>query len=331
MKLFYSCIIAVALFFSCKTDEDPVSAQNGTYQTDYGVITRIDGYPLYRCSYSADYKFDVYLETGQIPYYSNVSAEEKNYGCTCFSAFGSENRLLGRNYDWPEQSTYFIVFTEPLNGYTSVSTVDLYFFEYNHSESPEFSGNQNILRSLPYYPFDGMNEKGVAVGMNALPEGRGPFDANKVTIGELQVIRLVLDYAASTREAISLIRQYNVRMEAPPIHYLIADSSGHSAIIEFVDGQMHVIENEIPWQVTTNFIITDWDNPIEAPCWRYQSACSTLGSTSGILSENGAWSLLEGTSVTSTRWSALFNLKTGQLQVAMGRAYHNPHLFSVFE
>ncbi len=330
MKLLCTYIFAVFVFISCRTDEDPVSARNGTYQTDYGTVTQIDGYPLYRYSYSADYRFDAYLETGRIPYYSTVNAEGKNYGCTCFSVFGGENRLLARNYDWPEQSTYFFVFTDPLNGYTSVSTVDMYFFEYNHSESPAFAGNQNTLRILPYYPFDGMNEKGVAVGMNALPEGRGPYDANKVTIGELQVIRLVLDYAASTREAITLIRQYNVRMEVPPIHYLIADSSGHSAIIEFVDGQMNVMENETPWQVTTNFIISDWFNPLEAPCWRYKSACTTLESTGGILSESGALNLLEGTSVPSTRWSALFNLKTGQVQMVMGRAYQKSHSFTLF-
>ncbi len=330
MKWLGTCIFAVFLFISCKTGGDPAPSTNGTYQTAYGTITQIDAYPLFRYTYSADYQFDDYLETGDIPDYTALTRNANNYGCTCFSAYGGGNRLLGRNYDWPEQSTYFIVFTDPVDGYASVSTVDMYFFDYDQSKSPGYSGNQDILRIIPYYPFDGMNEKGVAVGMNALSEGLGPYDAGKVTIGELQLIRLVLDYAASTREAISLVREYNIRMEDPPVHYLIADSSGHSAIIEFVDGQMIVMENEDPWQVTTNFIISDWQNPMDAPCWRYQNACTVLGSTGGSQSENGALSLLEAVSVPSTRWSVLFNLKTGQVQMAMGRAYQNLHFFTLF-
>ena len=47
-------------------------------------------------------------------------------------------------------------------------------------------------------PFDGMNERGVAVAMAAVPEARSPAgDA----IGSLGVIRLVLDRAASVDEA----------------------------------------------------------------------------------------------------------------------------------
>ena len=50
--------------------------------------------------------------------------------------------------------------------------------------------------SLPDgYIADGMNEKGVAVGMNAVPNAQSPYDPSKVTIGELHLILLVLDYA----------------------------------------------------------------------------------------------------------------------------------------
>jgi hypothetical protein len=165
--------------------------------------------------------------------------------------------------------------------------------------------------------------------MNAIPRAQGPYDADRVTIGELQLIRLVLDYAGSTREAISLIEKYNIRMEDPPIHYLIADSSGHSAIIEFVDGKMEIMENDNPWQVTTNFIISDFDNPKDAGCWRYQTAGQILLTRNGTLSENEALNLLQEVSVSGTRWSVLFNLKTRKLQTAMGRAYNNLHFFTL--
>jgi hypothetical protein len=169
----------------------------------------------------------------------------------------------------------------------------------------------------------------VAVGMNAVPYARSPYDASKVTIGELQLIRLVLDYASSTQHAITLIQQYNIRMEEPPVHYLIADSSGHSVIIEFVNGKMEVIQNTEPWQVTTNFVITGLNNPHNAPCWRYITAYEKLYDKRGVLSISEAKNLLQDVSVLSTRWSSIYNLMEGTLHIAMGRNYQNLHFFEV--
>ena len=331
-KLFILSLVFVFCFLSaCDEKSDPVSADYQSFDTPFGTATQVDDYPLYTMTYTADYKFEEYLENGAIPFSSNNHTNAGNYCCTCFSALGENNRLLGRNYDWPESSTYFTVFTNPGSGYSSLSTVDVSFFDYNHSESPDFSGNHNTIRELPYYPFDGMNEMGVAIGMNAVPRARSPHDPAKVTIGELQLIRLVLDYASSTNEAITLVQQYNIRMEDPPIHYLIADSSGHSVILEFVDGEMEIMENTAPWQVTTNFVITGMNSPLEAPCWRFRTAYEMLSTNQGNLSESAAISLLQNVSVTTTRWSVVFDMKSGQISIAMGRKYQNLHTVSVYE
>ena len=321
MKIKYILILliislsSICALCSCEKETDPVSSSNRIYQTAYGTVTQIDRYPLYTFNYTSDYKFDEYLHTGNFPQITLNQFKSGNFCCTCFSAFGGDNRYLGRNYDW--------------SAYASVSTVDLGFFDYYPAQSPNFSSNENTLRLLPYWPFDGMNEKGVAVGMNALPEAESPYDPFKLTIGELQLIRLVLDYAASTEEALTLIRKYNIRMETPPIHYLIADISGHSAIVEFINGEMEIIENSYPWQVTTNFIITGLLDPYNYGCWRYQSAKTTLSDKSGVLSEGEVMDLLQAVSVSSTRWSSVFDLKKGQMQIALGRDYENWHLFTI--
>lgn len=328
--LFVSLIILIYFFGgACDKESDPVSTAHKTYDTPYGTVTQIDDYPLYTLDYTSDYRFDEYLQTGNIPFNGLGNVNSGNYHCTCFAAFGGDNRLLGRNYDWPEVTSYYVVTTRPPNGYSSVSTVDMTFFDYQHDESPDSDANLDMLHTLPYFPFDGMNEKGVAVGMNAIPGARSPFDPFKVTIGELQLIRLVLDKASSTREALTLIRQYNIRMETPPIHYLIADSSGQSVIVEFVEGRMETIENPDPWQVSTNFIITGLTNPQNAPCWRYLTAYEILSSSNGLLSGVEAWQLLQNVSVSSTRWSTVFNLRNAQVQIAMGRDYENLHFFIV--
>jgi len=322
-------IVLAFSFYSCEKESEPVAAQNQTYEMPFGVVSQIDDYPLFTLNYSSDYKFDEYLLTGNMPLYTANYSSDAKFSCTCFSAFGADTRLLGRNYDWVTKATYFIVFTDPPDGYASVATVDLGFFNYHHDQPPTANDNLTILRSLPYYPFDGMNEQGVAVGMNALNEAQAPYDPSKTTIGELQFIRLVLDYAASTQEALNLIQHYNIRMEEPPIHYLIADSSGHSVIIEFVDGKMEIMHNTNAWQVTTNFVITGLIDPEYAPCWRYKTAYQSLSQNKGCLAECDAVGLLQSVSVSNTRWSNVFNLKSREIQVAMGRDYANLYNFTI--
>ena len=327
--LIHVLVFTFLVFSSCNEETDPVASGQQTYETLYGSATKIDNYPLFALDYSVDYKFDEYLQTGIIPGYVPGKTGSKDFSCTCFSAFGEESRILGRNYDWNTPSSYFILFTNPPNGYSSVSTVDLSFFDYNHDESPASADNQNTIRILPYFPFEGMNENGVAVGMNAVPYVQSPYDGSKITIGELQLIRLVLDYASSTQHAISLIQQYNIRMEEPPIHYLIADKAGHSAIVEFVNGNMEIMHNSEPWQVTTNFVITGLNNPHTAPCWRYTTAYETLYDKNGMLSMSEAKDLLQDVSVSSTRWSSIYDIKEGKLQIAMGCNFRNLHSFEV--
>jgi len=321
MNLTFVLIAACFSIYGCDKQEDYTSIVNLKYNTSVGTVTGIFDYPLYRIDYTSDYKFDEYLQTGIINFDNTFDSDSNDYQCTCFSASGENAKLFGRNYDWPEHASYYLVFTNPESAYSSVSTVDLSFFKYVNNEPPDFPGNLNTVKILPYFPFDGMNEKGLAIGMNAVENAQLPNDPEKVTIGELQLIRLVLDYAASVEEAILLIEQYNIKMEDPPIHYLLADSTGHSVTIEFVDGNMEVIHNSNPWQVTTNFVITGVNITDDAPCWRFNTAYESLSLNTGNISLNEAAHILQSVSVHTTRWSVVYNLSNGQVQIATGCDY----------
>jgi len=319
--------ILIIFNIQCENNNNPVSSSSKIYDTPYGKVSREDDYPLYNLDYTADYNFDEYLQTGSIPDYTLNKSKKIDFCCSCFSAIGEDSRLLGRNYDWSVSSVYYVLHTHPDDAYASISTVDLSFFNYDQSESPDHQNNLQILRTLPYFPFDGINEKGVSIGMNAVPAADSPHDPSKITIGELQLIRLVLDYASSVEQSISLIQQYNVLMEIPPIHYLIADSSGQSVIIEFVNDKMEIFHNSHPYQVTTNFVITGTEVPQHSPCWRYNIAWEYLEQKMGTLSENDAFDLLHSVSVSSTRWSVVLNMKMNYVRIAMGRDFENIHLF----
>jgi predicted choloylglycine hydrolase len=175
-----------------------------------------------------------------------------------------------------------------------------------------------------------MNEKGVFACMMAVPKAEGPKDAGKVTIGEIEAIRLILDYASNLDEALDLMGRYNIEFTNPRIHYLIADKSGKSAVVEFLKGEMKIIRNKEPWQVSTNFIITGSGAPGKIPCRRYRVVYDELKEKRGVLTQVEAMSLLQQTSMRKTFWSractvwsAVYDPQALEMGLSVGRNYSN--------
>jgi choloylglycine hydrolase len=150
-----------------------------------------------------------------------------------------------------------------------------------------------------------------------------------VTIGSLDAIRLLLDKAGTVDEAIALLGAYNIDWEGgPPLHYLIADAAGHSAVIEFLEGEMQVLPSEEPWQVATNFLLTGL-SPERAvrSCRRFATAYETLERAEGSLPPAEAMDLLEGVSQDITMWSVVYGMTGGDIRVSVGRDFEDIHQF----
>ena len=307
----------------------PVSNEDGTQDSVSYNITgfeKVDDYPLYAMRFDGDYGFSQYLQSGRLDAdFTDGSAPS----CTVFASLGiGDDPLMGRNFDFPRNPA-LLLFTDPPDGYASVSMVDLGYFGYSMNRQPDPDEGLEGLRMTPYLPFDGMNEHGLAVGMAAISHAEPPHDTDKVTIGEIQVIRLLLDRAKNVEEALELLDDYNIEMVEPPIHYIVADRSRNSAIIEFVDGEMKVLRNDEPWQVMTNFIIYSSDAPGTVPCSRYRSVYDELRETGGQVSMSEAMSFLEVACQESTIWSIVYNMETGEINVAMGGEYEKVLTFNL--
>lgn len=136
---------------------------------------------------------------------------------------------------------------------------------------------------------------------------------------------------AESAEFISVLGQYNLDWgDGPPLHYLLADRGGASAVVEFVRGEMRVRRNRDPWQVATHLVLSEVG--AAAPddlCPRYHEANATLTRSAGRLSSEEALALLGRISQPNTRWSTLYDLRSGAVQVALGRAYERVHAFGV--
>ena len=88
-------------------------------------------------------------------------------------------------------------------------------------------------------PMTGINEKGLMVSQMWLDETRYPPADSRPAIGILEWIQYNLDRHASVAEV--LADAEGVRpMSRVTIHYLVADATGDSAAIEFLDGKLVV-------------------------------------------------------------------------------------------
>ena len=87
-----------------------------------------------------------------------------------------------------------------------------------------------------------MNDAGVSCGIYMSYQGSDEvvptnIDTDKPDITSTTMLRLILDYADSVEEAVELVSQYDLHDSASTsYHYMVADASGKSAILEWVNG-----------------------------------------------------------------------------------------------
>ncbi len=299
-------------------------------QRTLASFRKVDDFPLYTMIYYGDYGFADYLEVGMTALASTAPLLDQPWACTTFSTSNpASDYLLSRNFDWYDHPA-LLLFTDPPEGYASVTMVDLHYLGFLKEQPPSDQALLDLFNA-PYWTFDGMNEHGLTVGMMAVPAADPGWDPDKVTISSLEAIRLVLDYAKDVDEAVDLLKQYNIDfIGGPPLHYLIADRAGNSVVIEFIDGEMILLKEENPWQVSTNFLIS-----IEKPqgagssCWRYNQAYKELQTAEGNISSEEAMTILESVSQPSTIWSIVYNRTSGEIHLVVGGQYDNVHRFKL--
>lgn len=169
-----------------------------------------------------------------------VDLGSPDVGCSSFAVTDEKgNNLFGRNYDFSSTNS-LILHTNPGNGrHASISSVDLQFL--NLSE-----GINGIVDSLTaiaaaYAPLDGMNDAGVSCGIYMSyqgPDGGTVATDQNTELPDLTsttMLRLILDYADNVDEAVELVKRYDFHDSAnSSFHYMVADASGKSAILEWV-------------------------------------------------------------------------------------------------
>ena len=332
-KIGFGMVILLALL-GCKPSiamPSPTPTENtyGFLQEAFVTLSsleKVDEYPLYVMHYVGGYDSPA---TMNLP-------DNTPFACSLFAALGDEDNLLyGRNFDW-NYSPALLLYTDPPDGYASVSMVNLAFSGSNSNISRNIIEmtvpERAPLLETPFIPVDGMNEYGLTIGMAAVNESVADYDPSRMTIGSLGIIREVLDHARDVDEAMAIFSQYNIEFAGgPPIHYLIADSRGQSVLIEYVDGQMAVLPNEYAWHLATNHLLASGIKAGGSSGWRYDIMEERLAATGGILTPVDAMDLLSDVSqrFNGTQWSVVYDISTGSIYVAMARNYDAVHNFQL--
>ncbi len=269
----------------------------------------------------------------------------EGFACTTFNATTpTGDKLFARNYDYMD-SPGLTVWTHPEDGYASVSTASLYLMGYTSEFLPEDLLSSLLTLMAPYIAVDGMNEKGVSIGILELETPPTFQQTDKKDITTSAIIREVLDHAATTQEAIEIFKKYDMHDflgVGCSYHYQISDASGDTAIIEYANGETTVLRpDETGTLIAANFWLAEGvDDPDGAGYERYDTAKKMLAEKNYTVTEKEAMNILDAVHlenadlhgyICSTLWSVVYNNTDRTFNVCAMYDYDKEYKFSVDE
>lgn len=289
-------------------------------------ITKLDD-GLYTMTYKGDYGFDEYLARGGAATDADMASfiagflmrgftsaatpdTAQDYGCSSFLGCNDGNFLFGRNFDFIADCEAMIVKAYPENGYSSISTACLDFIGMPDGWKPDNDMQSRMVAlAAVYLPLDGINEKGLCVAdLIAGDDEETHQKSDKPDLTITAAIRLLLDKAANTGEAIALLECYDMNSSIGTSHHIaIADADGRSVIVEYIGGKMFVTDASI----VTNHYLTPGEKfgvGNELSHTRYDAigkACCKCGDK---MSLDDAAGILHAASYPQyTQWSIVFD------------------------
>lgn len=197
----------------------------------------------------------------------NMTAPE--IGCSSFTATAENgDALFARNYDFSKTNA-MLVFTDANEGrHASISTVDLQFLGIDVDQDMTGLMDKVICLAAPYAPLDGVNDAGVSCGIYMTYQGGEETvatsqDTDKPDFTSTTLLRLILDYADNVEEAVEIASSYDLHDSAnTSYHYMVADASGKSAILEWTnDSAVDTTDNDGS-QRTLKVVYNDQDSNI---------------------------------------------------------------------
>ena len=104
-----------------------------------------------------------------------------------------------------------------------------------------------------------------------------------------------------------------VQLPYDPAKKSLGDLAAIRLVLDYADSTEHAVHDVYP-EVLGN-------------CWRYDRAYGTLKGRAGNISMPEAKEMLQSVSQDHTMWSAIYGLKSDEVQIVPGRKYSTAHKF----
>jgi hypothetical protein len=244
--------------------------------------------------------------------------------CSVFAAASETGPMVGRNWDNENVGSIIVSLTRPPGGYASIGVsraVDVGFGENVALDEVASTDRGARLALAPFYVMDGINEHGIAVAIAGLGKETVAPKTGATPIFVTFLMRKILDRTRSVGEAVELVQSF-VPFDLDPQsldgHFLVADPSGASAILEYVGGQWKVIRTARPWQVlTTTPILGQTEGALRQKCWRYKSLSEALAAHETPLDWTAGMRMLRGVEQKGTTWAEVYSLTSREVYLSV--------------
>lgn len=336
----------------------------GLYYTRLQTISSIekitdyeDDYNLYTMNVDYDYSLDNIIDYGIVDDQTMIDAILKealpllpvhikapSFGCTAFTMQDADHVHMGRNYDFKNDTSSMLVHCSPKDGYRSIAFAAL---DNVSANTPDASIKQQLASlTAPFICLDGMNEKGVSIAVLTLDSNPTYQNTDQPMITPTLAIRLVLDRAATTQEAVDLLREYDMfASSGRDYHFYITDAQGDGRVVEYDPEQEDRPMVVTPSEAVTNFYILYKDKVLPNQKngiyghgrERYDAVMGVLEAQQGAYTDETVWDGMKASAqdpnpndVTSnTQWSINFNNTDLTAEITLRRHWDDRMKFSL--
>lgn len=323
-----------------KKERKIISIGNEIMELEEGLSTvRFDGnygFDEFLSQGGAEKDSDVisYLTSQVLIGVSDIRFNSGPFGCSTLSVKDRDvGYLYGRNFDW-DSCNAMIVSSKPDTGYASVSTVNMNFIQTDGVDISIYPDKVQAMIAL-YAPIDGMNEQGFTISVNMIEDSaKIEQNTDKIDLTTTTSIRLLLNQASNVDEAIELLNSYDLHDSmGMMIHFSMADATGRSVVVEYVNQEMIVTDTPI----VTNFYLSQGSKygiGSNQSHMRYDILEQKLKETP-TMNEEEVKDAMNSVSkdnfneFESTEWTIIMNQETKELTYYHRENYENSYTFRV--